>query len=81
MTKQATQIAILENIPFAKYLFKQRLNQYQQMHTDVEELIRHLVDERKQTIDTSDPQGLLDRYLLQAEASKGQNDSCFEGMI
>ena len=80
-TKQATQIVILENIPFAKYLFKQRLNQYQQMHTDAEEVIRHLVEERKQTIDARDPQGLLDRYLLQAQAFKGQSDSCFEGMI
>ena len=67
--------------PFAKYLFKQRLNQYQQMHTDAEEVIRHLVEERKQTIDARDPQGLLDRYLLQAQAFKGQSDSCFEGMI
>ena len=42
------------------------------MHTDAEEVIRHLVDERKQTIDARDPQGLLDRYLLQAQAFKGQ---------
>lgn len=79
-TKLVMKIGLISNIPFHRILFKSLYKLNKENNTRLEDQMLTLVEEHKNDLDTENPRGLLDRYLIHAKTEEGQVNHCFAGM-
>ena len=76
-----TKIAMVENLPFAKYFLKSLLDREQHLsHTVIEPALQTYIDVRKENLDKDHPSGVIDRYIVYSE-TEGTGESCFSGWL